>query len=157
MLEEEWSLLIFPFTRSTGLLFPLVATVSVVWVSGVVECFLLSLLVGFTLAGCAALCGCNLPALMEAIKFHPIVLYSGKFLMTYALGYHYFAGLRHIVEWFDCVWLCSSSITTPRSSPGSSFRAAPSGLFGVSLVLLASSLSWSSLLLRIRRSLKNKG
>ena len=57
--------------------------------------FILSL--GFTGAGIAALCGCNLPALMEAIKFHPIVLYSLKFLMSYALGYHYFCGLRHIV------------------------------------------------------------
>ena len=97
MPEEEWSLLIFPFTRSAGLLFPLVATVSGVWVSGVVRYTVFHFIIGFTLGGCAALCGCNVPALMEAIKFHPIILYSGKFLMTYALGYHYFAGLRHIV------------------------------------------------------------
>ena len=97
MLEEEWFPPIFPSTRSAGLLFLLVATVSVVWVSGVVSSYEISLLIGFTIGGCAALCGCNVPALMEAIKFHPIILYSGKFLMTYALGYHYFAGLRHIV------------------------------------------------------------
>ena len=34
---------------------------------------------------------------MEAIKFHPIVLYGGKFFLSYALGYHYVCGLRHIV------------------------------------------------------------
>ena len=55
---------------------------------------------GFSLVGCAALCGCNIPAVMEAIKFHPIILYSGKFLLSYALGYHYVAGLRHIVGFF---------------------------------------------------------
>lgn len=34
---------------------------------------------------------------MEAIKYHPIVLYGGKFFLSYALGYHYVCGLRHIV------------------------------------------------------------
>lgn len=53
--------------------------------------------VGFSAVGIAALCGCNVPALMEAIKFHPIVLYGGKFFLSYALGYHYVCGLRHIV------------------------------------------------------------
>ena len=59
------------------------------------DIFILSL--GFTGVGVAALCTCNVPALMEAIKFHPIVLYGLKFFMSYALGYHYFCGLRHIV------------------------------------------------------------
>ena len=53
--------------------------------------------VGFSAVGIAALCGCNVPALMEAIKYHPIVLYGGKFFLSYALGYHYVCGLRHIV------------------------------------------------------------
>ena len=97
MLEEEWSLPIFPFTSSTGLLFLPVATVSLVLVSGVVCIDPFCESIGFTVAGCAALCGCNIPAVIEAMKFHPILLYSGKFLLTYALGYHYFAGLRHIV------------------------------------------------------------
>ena len=56
----------------------------------------LGLWMGFSAVGIAALCGCNVPALMEAIKFHPIVLYGGKFFLSYALGYHYVCGLRHI-------------------------------------------------------------
>lgn len=52
---------------------------------------------GFTAAGITACCGVSVPALIEAIKFHPLILYSGKFLLTYAFGYHYVCGLRHIV------------------------------------------------------------
>ena len=52
---------------------------------------------GFSAVGVAALCGCNIPALMETIKYHPIILYGGKFFMSYALAYHYTCGLRHIV------------------------------------------------------------
>ena len=91
--------------------------------------FILSL--GFTGAGIAALCGCNLPALMEAIKFHPIVLYSLKFLMSYALGYHYFCGLRHIVFHKYSYFIYSILIIILISLLGSSFKAVPSGLFGV--------------------------
>ena len=47
--------------------------------------------------GTLAFCGVNIPALLEAVKYHPLILYSGKFLLSYALGYHYFNGLRHIV------------------------------------------------------------
>ena len=97
MLEVEWYLPIFPFTNFTGLLFLLVVIVSLVQVF-ILVCFdIVILSLGFTGVGVAALCTCNVPALMEAIKFHPIVLYSLKFLMSYALGYHYFCGLRHIV------------------------------------------------------------
>ena len=53
---------------------------------------------GFSAAGVAACCGCNVPALIEAIKFHPIILYGGKFFLSYALSYHYICGLRHIVS-----------------------------------------------------------
>ena len=56
----------------------------------------LGLWMGFSAAGIAACCGCNVPALIEAIKFHPIILYGGKFFLSYALGYHYICGLRHI-------------------------------------------------------------
>lgn len=49
--------------------------------------------------GIAAVCGCNIPALMETIKYHPIILYGGKFFMSYALAYHYTCGLRHIVRY----------------------------------------------------------
>ena len=91
--------------------------------------FILSL--GFTGAGIAALCGCNLPALMEAIKFHPIVLYSLKFLMSYALGYHYFCGLRHIVFHKYSYFIYSILIIILISLLGSSFKAVPSVLFGV--------------------------
>lgn len=55
---------------------------------------------GFSAVGIAALCGCNVPALMETIKYHPIILYGGKFFMSYALCYHYTCGLRHIVRVF---------------------------------------------------------
>ena len=61
------------------------------------SCGMRAYVVGFSAVGIAALCGCNVPALMEAIKFHPIVLYGGKFFLSYALGYHYVCGLRHIV------------------------------------------------------------
>ena len=97
MLEVEWYLPIFPFTNFTGLLFLLVVIVLLVQVFILVYFDIFVLFLGFTGAGIAALCGCNLPALMEAIKFHPIVLYGLKFFMSYALGYHYFCGLRHIV------------------------------------------------------------
>ncbi|KAK8805128.1 hypothetical protein WA538_001702 [Blastocystis sp. DL] len=56
----------------------------------------LGLWMGFSAVGIAALCGCNVPALMETIKYHPIILYGGKFFMSYALCYHYTCGLRHI-------------------------------------------------------------
>ena len=62
------------------------------------SCGMRAYVVGFSAVGIAALCGCNVPALMEAIKFHPIVLYGGKFFLSYALGYHYVCGLRHIVS-----------------------------------------------------------
>ena len=97
MLEVEWYPPIFPFTNFTGLLFLLVVIVLLVQVFILVYFDIFVLFLGFTGAGIAALCGCNLPALMEAIKFHPIVLYGLKFFMSYALGYHYFCGLRHIV------------------------------------------------------------
>ncbi|CBK21938.2 Succinate dehydrogenase cytochrome b560 (SDHC) [Blastocystis hominis] len=56
----------------------------------------LGLWMGFTAAGITACCGVSVPALIEAIKFHPLILYGGKFFLTYALGYHYVCGLRHI-------------------------------------------------------------
>ena len=62
-----------------------------------------SLIIGFSAVGIAAVCGCNVPALMEAIKYHPIILYGGKFFMSYALAYHYTCGLRHIVRHVDMV------------------------------------------------------
>ena len=92
---------------------------------------ILRLSLGFTGAGIAALCGCNLPALMEAIKFHPIVLYGLKFFMSYALGYHYFCGLRHIVFHKYSYFIYSTLIIILISLLGSSFKAVPSVLFGV--------------------------
>lgn len=85
-LREEWSLPIFPSTSSVGLLFLLVATVLLDSVCGLVRSFLAFLIVGFSAVGIAAVCGCNVPALMETLKYHPIILYGGKFFMSYALG-----------------------------------------------------------------------
>ena len=96
-LREEWSLPIFPSISSVGLLFLLVATVLLDSVCGLVRSFLAFLIVGFSAVGIAAVCGCNVPALMETIKYHPIILYGGKFFMSYALAYHYTCGLRHLV------------------------------------------------------------
>ena len=53
-----------------------------------------------------------MPALIEAIKFHPLILYGGKFFLTYAFGYHYVCGLRHIVRSAFPYLICSTMNTS---------------------------------------------
>ncbi len=157
---------IFPSTNFTGLPFPLVAIVSLVWVFGwVCHCSLAPLWLtslpssGFTAVGIAACCTVNIDNMLNWVRLHSLVNYPLKFFLTYAFGYHFCAGLRHLVfcsYWIVILLSSSSLISTLRSSPGAIFRRALLPSFGVWPSLPSVWLSWSWSLLRTRRRRRTK-